>query len=439
MTKSRNRFGLVLSRKILWRNCSNKNALRERYPASRHRNHLCRFFKSLELVMAFGKCSTSPSSVTAKGDMLERFAASRDHPDSSVTPLGCGVTTLYGSASDRPTGFPPGDRSARAPAGAGFRFRHRPDARPRRAGAGRALPRRRLPAAHARRSRERPVERRAGVPESGAAEHAGDRAEPVGRPPLRRIARRRDRFVRRERRAGRRGGAVHGSQRSRRRRVGRGLPRDGVPSRASARPGSPNETTFYAYYSSYCPTAFDAQANRYQVDFAELQSELPAGLDGRFLQHLVATLALPRGLGRHKRVSGAGTRRAKSRCFNIRLYNGSHRGGGLVFGNDGLSLRHDRRPVPLRHRAGHRQQLRGRFDAPRGRRRRDRATAPGPVPPAPSADPAPPDRDRQCGRESPVTRTASRTTTRGRRSVARASASTTRSGIATRTASRSIR
>ena len=106
-TKSRKIWGFELSNKISWRNRSNKNTLRERYPASRQRYHLCLFLSNFlrtrwdmvslgvcsgcemvrihgvnttiiyqikysinetyQLVMAFGNISTSWSSVTDSG------------------------------------------------------------------------------------------------------------------------------------------------------------------------------------------------------------------------------------------------------------------------------------------------------------------------------------------------------------------------------------
>jgi hypothetical protein len=96
--------------------------------------------------------------------------------------------------------------------------------------------------------------------------------------------------------------------------------------------GSPHETTFYAYYSSYCPTKLEA--SRYVVDFANCNPSYPQGSTGGFFN---TWLRLSRfqaywdaGLGVWR-----GDEASEEPLFNIRLYNGSHRGGGPVIGNDG--------------------------------------------------------------------------------------------------------
>ena len=90
--------------------------------------------------------------------------------------------------------------------------------------------------------------------------------------------------------------------------------------------GSPFERTFYAYYSSHC--SLDASGST--TDFGACDDEYPreaaTGFFGTYLR-LSRFEALPGGL-----VADASTEQV---LINIRLYNDSHRGGGLTFRDDG--------------------------------------------------------------------------------------------------------
>ena len=96
--------------------------------------------------------------------------------------------------------------------------------------------------------------------------------------------------------------------------------------------GSPYETTFYVYYSSYCPTTFNGQ--EYVNDVSNCNPGYPTLVDRRLLQYLAALVSLRRGTGMQERARGAGDATTEVPLFNIRLYNGSHRGGGPVFGRN---------------------------------------------------------------------------------------------------------
>ncbi|MDH3623526.1 MAG: PQQ-dependent sugar dehydrogenase [Myxococcales bacterium] len=97
-------------------------------------------------------------------------------------------------------------------------------------------------------------------------------------------------------------------------------------------PGSPYETTFYVYYSSFCPTTLSAGS--YVNDFNNCNPGYPTGSTGGFFNTWLR-------LSRFEAFwdAGLGTWRgdpdSEVPLFNIRLYNGSHRGGGPVFGQDG--------------------------------------------------------------------------------------------------------
>lgn len=97
-------------------------------------------------------------------------------------------------------------------------------------------------------------------------------------------------------------------------------------------PGSPHERTFYAYYSSYCPTDFDGQ--RHRVDFAGCNPGYPRTSTNGFFN---TWLRLSRFQAEFDAAAGVwrGDPASEEPMFNIRLYNGSHRGGGPVFANDG--------------------------------------------------------------------------------------------------------
>ncbi len=95
--------------------------------------------------------------------------------------------------------------------------------------------------------------------------------------------------------------------------------------------GSSYETTFYVYYSSFCPTTFDGQ--EYVNDLANCNPSYPQNSTSGFFNTWLR-------LSRFEAFwdAGAGTWRgdpdSEVPMFNIRLYNGSHRGGGPVFGRD---------------------------------------------------------------------------------------------------------
>jgi hypothetical protein len=97
-------------------------------------------------------------------------------------------------------------------------------------------------------------------------------------------------------------------------------------------PGSPDETTFYAYYSSYCPTTWDGQ--RYVNDFDNCNPGYPTGPVSGFsntwirLSRFQAYRDVAAGVWR-------GDPASEVPLVNIRQYNGTHIGGGPVFGNDG--------------------------------------------------------------------------------------------------------
>ena len=95
-------------------------------------------------------------------------------------------------------------------------------------------------------------------------------------------------------------------------------------------PGSPFERRFYVYYSSHCPL----DAGLTSVDLANCDPAYPRNSTGGFF-------------GVYLRLSSyevfdaqapvlVGDPASEEPLLNIRLYNGSHRGGGPVFGHDGL-------------------------------------------------------------------------------------------------------
>jgi hypothetical protein len=96
--------------------------------------------------------------------------------------------------------------------------------------------------------------------------------------------------------------------------------------------GSPNETTFYAYYSSYCPTVLNNQS--YLINFNNCNPGYPTSSTSGFFN---TWLRLSRFQAYWDATAGVwrGDPTSEVPLFNIRLYNGSHRGGGPVFGNDG--------------------------------------------------------------------------------------------------------
>ena len=91
-------------------------------------------------------------------------------------------------------------------------------------------------------------------------------------------------------------------------------------------PGSPHRGDVYVYYSSYCPI----DATRRLVDLAACNPNYPQGsTDGFFGTWLrLSRFTVPDG----QSVPDPASERV---MLNIRLYNGSHRGGGMVFADDG--------------------------------------------------------------------------------------------------------
>jgi len=95
--------------------------------------------------------------------------------------------------------------------------------------------------------------------------------------------------------------------------------------------GAPGEFTFYAYYSSYCPT----DATTGGVDFAACN---PGYSQADIKGYFGTWLRLSRFTAYWDPVDGVykGDPASEEPLFNIRLYNNSHLGGGLLFGLDGL-------------------------------------------------------------------------------------------------------
>ena len=94
--------------------------------------------------------------------------------------------------------------------------------------------------------------------------------------------------------------------------------------------GSPYQRTFYAYYSSYCPTTAQGTA----VDFTKCNGAYPRDLTWGFFN---TWLRLSRFEAEWDGDAGIwrGVPESESPMLNIRLYNFTHRGGGLTFGSDG--------------------------------------------------------------------------------------------------------
>jgi uncharacterized repeat protein (TIGR03806 family) len=91
-------------------------------------------------------------------------------------------------------------------------------------------------------------------------------------------------------------------------------------------PGSPHRGHLYVYYSSYCPI----DATRRFVNLAACNPAYPRGeTNGFFGTWLrLSRFTVPVG----QSVPDPASERV---MLNIRLYNGSHRGGGMVFADDG--------------------------------------------------------------------------------------------------------
>lgn len=91
-------------------------------------------------------------------------------------------------------------------------------------------------------------------------------------------------------------------------------------------PGSPNSKTFYVYYSSHCPLGTSGDAPDLEACDNGYPRTSTEGFFGTYLR-----------LSRFEVFEGAivGDPSTEQVLINIRLYNDSHRGGGMVFRNDG--------------------------------------------------------------------------------------------------------
>ena len=96
--------------------------------------------------------------------------------------------------------------------------------------------------------------------------------------------------------------------------------------------GSPYETTFYVYYSSFCPTTFDGVS--YVNDLANCNPGYPTASTGGFFNTWLR-LSKFEAFFDSGLDTWVGDPTSEVPLFNIRLYNGSHRGGGPIFANDG--------------------------------------------------------------------------------------------------------
>ncbi len=92
------------------------------------------------------------------------------------------------------------------------------------------------------------------------------------------------------------------------------------------------ETTFYVYYSSYCPTTLVGSS--YVNDWANCNPGYPQGSRSGFFN---TWLRLSRFEAYWDDVAQVwrGDPSSEEPMFNVRLYNGSHRGGGPEWGADG--------------------------------------------------------------------------------------------------------
>ena len=91
-------------------------------------------------------------------------------------------------------------------------------------------------------------------------------------------------------------------------------------------PGSPFRKYVYVYYSSYCPMTADGDT----VDMTQCTPNYPQAVTyGFFNCYLrLSRFEVPDG-------SIAADKSTEKVLINIRLYNSTHRGGGMTFGNDG--------------------------------------------------------------------------------------------------------
>ncbi len=96
--------------------------------------------------------------------------------------------------------------------------------------------------------------------------------------------------------------------------------------------GSDYKTTFYVYYSSHCPTRLGGK--RHTVNFSKCNRGYPTKPAKGFFN---TWLRLSRFEAYRDAKAGVwrGDPGSEMPLFNIRLYNSGHRGGGLIFGNDG--------------------------------------------------------------------------------------------------------
>ncbi|MGB8330249.1 MAG: PQQ-dependent sugar dehydrogenase, partial [Polyangiales bacterium] len=94
-------------------------------------------------------------------------------------------------------------------------------------------------------------------------------------------------------------------------------------------PGSPFRNYVYVYYSSHCPL----DAARDAVDLSRCYTNYPMGSTGGFFNTYLR-------LSRFEVPDGelAADPASERVMINLRLYNGSHRGGGMVFDDDGYLI-----------------------------------------------------------------------------------------------------
>ncbi len=90
--------------------------------------------------------------------------------------------------------------------------------------------------------------------------------------------------------------------------------------------GSPYRRTFYVYYSSHCPL----DGSRDAPDLSACDDSYPTGATEGFFNTYLR-------LSRFETVQGSnvGDPSSEQVLLNIRLFNGSHRGGGMAFRDDG--------------------------------------------------------------------------------------------------------
>ncbi len=94
-------------------------------------------------------------------------------------------------------------------------------------------------------------------------------------------------------------------------------------------PGALHERSFFVYYSSHCPL----DGSLKQVDLASCDPAYPRGSTGGFFGTYLRLSRFEVFDAQAAVLVGDPT--SEEPLLNIRLYNGSHRGGGPVFGHDG--------------------------------------------------------------------------------------------------------